>query len=108
MGGTRNREQRVAVGRGVLYRHRGDRAAADRAILDHDLLAGVLRHGVGIDTGRDVGDAAGRDADDDGDRPRRKVLRLGSGGKPRHANGDRGLKQPCKTDPSHDVPPLPV
>ena len=52
-------QERIAVGLGILHRHRRDGAAADRAVLDHDLLVEALAHRIGIDAGGDVGDAAG-------------------------------------------------
>ena len=69
-------KQRVAIGIGF-----GDVAAAQRAVgaglvVDIDALAEQRRHLVGHQAADEVGRAAGREGDDDADRPGRKILRL--------------------------------
>ena len=71
-------QQRVAIGLGTGDRARADRAAAAcGAVLDHDLLAERGAHLVGDGARHDVVGAAGRQRDDERDRPRRIGLRRG-------------------------------
>ena len=60
--------QRVAVGRRLGDDGRADRPRGAAAIVDHDALAEQRLHLVEDDPRRDVGDAAGREADDGPDR----------------------------------------
>jgi hypothetical protein len=49
-------------------------AAATAPVLDHDLLPQVGRHALGNDASQDVYAAAGRQRDNQLDRPRRKRI----------------------------------
>ena len=71
--------ERVAVGRGLRDLARRDRAAGAALVLDHDLLAERLAHLLGDDARHHVVAAAGGVRNDQGDRPRRIVLRRRAG-----------------------------
>jgi len=60
---------RGAVGRGLGDRVGADIAARARAVLDHDLLAETGAELLRDDPRDDVGAAAGREGDDQADRP---------------------------------------
>ena len=63
-------DQRVAVGRRLRQRFRGDDAAGAGAVLDHDRLAPALRQFVAERARHDVDRAAGRIWHQDADRAR--------------------------------------
>ncbi len=67
--------QRVAVGRGLRHRARGDRAAGAGAVLDDDVLAERLAHLLGDDARHHVVAAAGGVRHHQRDRPGRIILR---------------------------------
>ena len=71
--------ERVAVGRGLRDLARRDRAARAALVLDHDLLAERPAHLLGDDARHHVVAAAGGVGNDQGDRPRRIVLRRRAG-----------------------------
>jgi hypothetical protein len=89
--------QRVAVGRGAGDRARAHEPAAAAAVVDHDLLAERGRELVGDDACHGVDAAARRVRHDQGDRPRRVILRARRGGRPdnRCCNDGQGNASRC-------------
>ena len=80
-------EKRIAVRRRVHDRLGGQVAARSRPVLDEELLAEPLRQRLRQQACRDVDPAAGREADDEADRPCRVGLRSCD---PRHRREDGG------------------
>src|SRR5262249_3275025 len=75
----------------------GDRAAGDRTIFDDDVLVHVFRQDRRVLPRGDVGDAASRNTDQDGDLPVRIVLSPGGTG---HSQGG-GEAAPHQGMPNH-------
>jgi hypothetical protein len=71
----RHHRQRVAVRLGIRHRRNADAATGAALVLDHELLAEPRRQAFGKDPRRRIDIAAGRERHDDGDRPRRPLLR---------------------------------
>src|SRR5712691_9007506 len=90
-----------AVGRAFRHRASSDRAAGAAAVVDDDRLAERLAHLVRDDPPDDGGAAAGRERDNERDRPVRIVLR--GRGRRRHAGpgGERRRKQDVTQSAGH-------
>src|SRR5262249_40050819 len=80
-----HRQQRVSVRGCTLNGSSGDRAAGDWTIFDDDVLVDIFRHDRRVLPRGDVGDAAGRNTDQDGDLPVWIVLPPGGTA---HSQGD--------------------
>ena len=91
-GRARRHHQRVAVRRRLGDRARRDDAAGARPVLDHEGLAEPLLELLPEHAGEDVGAAAGRERNHDGDRPRRIIL---GGGRM------EGAQRPARSDAKH-------
>src|SRR5262249_41751920 len=78
-------QQRISVRGCTLNGGSGDRAAGDRTIFDDDVLVDIFRHDRRVLPRGDVGDAAGRNTDQDGDLPVWIVLPPSGAG---HSQGD--------------------
>ena len=89
---------RVAVRRALRHRAGADGAAGAAAVVDDDLLAEDLAHLVGDGAADDRGRAAGRERDDQRDRPVRIGLRGGRSERAadRQRGQDRGQRQSQK------------
>ncbi len=80
-------EERVAVGRRLDHRVRGDRAVGAELVLHHEGLSHRLAERVGEDAGDDVGRSARGKVQQDAHRLRRVLLRHRTGARDgQHAN----------------------
>ena len=83
MGGD-GEQQRIAVRRDLGRGLGADEATAAAAVLDDDGLAEFGLHALGGDAGPGIGAAAGREGDDEADRP------VGEGALGEGAHGQQG------------------
>jgi hypothetical protein len=79
-GPVRAEDQRVAVGRGLAYFHRGDGAVGAGLVLHHHRLAENLAERLRDDAHDDVGRRSGAERHHDADRLGRELCCRRSGG----------------------------
>src|SRR5690606_20219966 len=95
-------QQRVTIRFRIGHLGRTQRTASSTDIFYHDLLAKILRHGLGDQSCDCIGRAAGREGNDDGDGPLR-IVRSGCG---KWCEGEcGGGRKPCKKRLHHILPP---
>ena len=97
-------QQRVAIGRRTHDHLGGNVRARARPVLDDERLTKPLRKPLADHTPDDVVPAAGGEADDQRDRPRRIGLRPSSAGEGRQRGSAGGQMQECAAGKFHGVP----
>src|SRR5262245_16579930 len=101
-----DQKQRMAVGGRTRHYLGGDLPLRARSILDDEWLAETLRQPLTNQAREDVGWTAGREADDDADRPRRVGLRESEARDYRQRGGARGQTEKISAGKFHFGPSL--
>jgi hypothetical protein len=98
-------QERVAVGRGFRVRVRADRGTGTRLVLDHERFAEARLELLADEARQDLGGAARGERHDDGDRPRRVILRTRASVRMRELyEGKTGKEQSQRTMKCHGAP----